>query len=171
MYVLRNLKCFGKLYRDNGLLASAATTKGNERLKQEIVQIYHEEGLKIVIHPNKKVVNFLDVTLNLKNRTFEPYLKDGNTPQYINVLSNHPPTVIKAVPLGINQRLSRISSSKEAFDRCKQPYQEALERSGYLHKLEFIPEPDNLGGDQKKSRNRSRKIIYWIPPFFKKCSH
>ena len=73
--------------------------------------------------------------------------------------------MIKAVPLGINQRLSRISSSKEAFDRCKQPYQEALERSGYLHKLEFIPEPDNLGGDQKKSRNRSRKIIYWIPPF------
>ena len=32
-----------------------------------------------------------------------------NVPLYINVDSNHPPTVIKAVPNGINTRLSMLS--------------------------------------------------------------
>ena len=166
MYIIRKLKCSGKLYRDDGLLVSSATNKGNERLKQEIIQIYQEEGLRILIHPNKKIVNFLDVTLNLMDRTFSPYLKEGNIPQYVNVMSNHPPSVIKAVPTGINQRLSSISSSKDIFDRCKQPYQDALERSGYKYKLEYIPEQYIISNDnQKKSRSRSRQIIYWIPPF------
>ena len=32
----------------------------------------NEEGLKITITPNKKMVNFLDITLNLEDGSYEP---------------------------------------------------------------------------------------------------
>ena len=161
MGTLWGLNCVGKLYRDDGLLATSASRKQNEKLKQDIIKIYEEEGLRLTIHPNKKIVHFLDITLNLEDGSYEPYLKDGNIPLYINAKSNHPPAVIKAVPLGINRRLCKISSSKDAFERTKGPYQQALLDSGFKHTLEYSEED----GSTQPSRRRSRKIIYWIPPF------
>ena len=34
---------------------------------------------------NNKIVNFLDVTLNLSNNTYKPFLKMDQYPSYINV--------------------------------------------------------------------------------------
>ena len=44
---------------------------------------------------NLKAVNFLDVTLNLTTGKYQPYNKPDNDPLYINILSNHPPNIIK----------------------------------------------------------------------------
>ena len=88
---MRSLNCHAGLYRDDGLVATSGTPNQIEKQKQAIQKIYNEEGLKITTEANKKIVNFLDVTLNLHNRTFTPYLKDGNIPLYIHVESNHPP--------------------------------------------------------------------------------
>ena len=53
-------------------------------------------GFKITINTNLKIVNFLDVTLNLKKSTFECYKKKKNdTPMYIHTSSNHSPSIIK----------------------------------------------------------------------------
>ena len=60
-----------------------------------------------------------------------------------------------------------MSSSKQIFDEAAPHYQEALDRCGFNHKLEY-----RNGISQKKSgsRNRSRKIIWFNPPFSKSVS-
>ena len=44
---------------------------------------------------NSKVVNFLDVTLDLNTGIFKNFMKENDTPVYVNVKSNHPPTILK----------------------------------------------------------------------------
>ena len=102
-----------------------------EKLKQEIAEIYQAQGFKITIEANKKEVNFLDLTLSLEKQTFKPYIKPGDSPLYVNSNSNHPPSVIKNIPAGINKRLSTISSNKQIFENAAPLYQQELDRNGY----------------------------------------
>ena len=69
---------------------------------------------------------FLDVTLNLETFQYRPYRKPGDTPIYINVLSNHPPAIKKQIPKMIEERLSKLSSNKASFDREIGIHQNAL---------------------------------------------
>ena len=73
-------------------------------------------GLKITTTTNLKTVNFLDVTLNLCTGKYQTYKKPNDTPTYINVNSNHPPNIIKALPNSISQRINNISSDKATFN-------------------------------------------------------
>ena len=43
-------------------------------------------GFKIEISSNIKIVNFLDVTLDLSNNSYKPFIKSNQNPSYINVL-------------------------------------------------------------------------------------
>ena len=43
---------------------------------------------------NQKIVNYLNVTLNLKDDTFKPYHKPDKI-KYIRIEFNHPPNLIK----------------------------------------------------------------------------
>ena len=74
---------------------------------------------------------------------YKPFMKENDTPIYVHCGSNHPPSVLRNIPLGVNNRLSRISSSKAVFDSAAPVYQEALNKSGYTHKLEFKPKEPN----------------------------
>ena len=56
-----------------------------------------------------------------------------------------------------------ISSSKEIFDESSKVYQEALERSGYTHKLTY----GQRDAPAKKPRSRKRKVIWFNPPYSK----
>ena len=58
----------------------------------------------------KKSREFLDVTLNLKNSSYRPYLKDNNNIIYSNTESNHPLSIIKQLPKSIELRLSQLST-------------------------------------------------------------
>ena len=78
--------------------------------------LFREEGLKITAEINMIETDFLDVKLNLETHQYRPYRKPGDTPTYINVQSNHLPTIIKEVPKMVEKRLSRLSSTKEIFD-------------------------------------------------------
>ena len=71
--------------------------------------------LKVIGEVNKKIVNFLDVTLNLSTESFRGYTKPNTNLLYINSKSNHPPTILKNIPKAVNDRLCRLSSSKEEF--------------------------------------------------------
>ena len=126
------------LYRDDGLGTSALSPKQAEKVKQEICGIFQENDLRITIEVNKKVVDYLDVTMDLSTRLYRPYMKPNNTLQYINVKSNHPPAILKNIPEGINKRLSEISSNKEVFDQAAPPYQKALNESGYAFSLHYL---------------------------------
>ena len=108
-----------------------------------------------------KVVNYLDVTLNLNDGTYKPYRKENNDILYINAKSNHPPSIIKQLPLSIENRLSKLSSSEKEFKESVDAYQEALNKGGYNHILKYSATPQS----QTKSTNRKRKIIWFNPPY------
>ena len=119
-------------------------------------------GLSTTSSANSKREEFLDVFFDLENDSFRPYLKPNNVPQYVHKMSNHPPAVLKNIPEGVNKRLSSISSNEEMFETAAPIYREALARSGYEYQLKFNPEAAN---PPKKKRKRSRKILWFNPPF------
>ena len=157
--LLSPLKINSGLYRDDGLIASKLTPRQNENLKKKICKIFKDEGLRITIEANIKVVNFLDVTFDISKDIFKPFMKPNDTPIYINKESNHPPSILKNIPQAVNDRLSRISANEKLFEEAAPPYQRALNDSGFNHTLKFNP-PINRG-----PKKRSRKIIWYNPPF------
>ena len=165
VYMLTHLKpiCGNDigLYRDDGLAVSHDTPQMVETAKKKICAVCSEKGLKITIEANKKVINYLDVTLNLNNGKHQPYMKPGNIPSYVHAKSNHPPEILKRIPESINQRLSDISSDEREFNNAAPPYQAALEKSGYEYKLHFAPKDRR----NKRRRKRTRNITWFNPPF------
>ena len=127
------------------------------------MQIFAKNGLRITIEANKKVVNFLDVTLDLNTEKFKPYSKPTNTPLYVHSKSNHPPNIIKNIPDSINRRLSDISSDEHVFNEAAAPYQEALRKSGYTYSLKLKPSQQT----PPNQKSRRRNIIWFSPPFSK----
>ena len=84
------------LYTDDGLAVfKNISGHESERIKKNFQSLFKKYGLEITIECNKKVVDFLDVTLNLKDGTYKPYQKPDNKISYINVQSNHPPNIMK----------------------------------------------------------------------------
>ena len=154
------------LYRDDGLAVIDQTPQKIEKIKKEICKVFAKNNLRITIEANKKVVNFLDVTLDLTTEKYKPYSKPTNTPLYVHSKSNHPPCIIKNIPEAINKRLSEISSDEEAFKEAAPPYQEALQKSGYSHTLRFTP-PQQPPESNTNKRKRQRNIIWFNPPYSK----
>ena len=115
------------LYRDDGLGITRGTARQTEKLRQEIIKVFKKHGLKITIVTGLSKVNFLDVTLDLEHGIYKPYRKPGDRPQYVNAASNHPPMVLKNIPLGINRRLVEISSNEQAFNEAAEFYQTELD--------------------------------------------
>ena len=60
-----------------------------------------------------KIVNYLDVMLNLNEGSYRPYKKPNEETNYILVIPDHPPSILKQLPKSIEKRLSSLSSSKE----------------------------------------------------------
>ena len=156
------------LYRDDLLASSRLTKRQNEIAKQKVCRIFAANGLEITgTEANKKTVDFLDVTLDIPSESYRPYMKPGTVPKYIHRDSNHPPSIIRAIPQGVNNRLSRLSSSDAIFNAAAPPYQEALRKAGYSHKLVYNPpRPDNEVGAPRR-RCRKRRITWFNPPFSK----
>ena len=124
------------LYRDDGFaIFKNISNPKSEKIKKNIQKLFKKNQLDIVIQCKMKTVNYLDVTPNLENFTYRPYQKENNQIKYINIESNNPPSIIKQLPLSIESRLSSLSSSEEIFNDCVIPYQDALDKSGYKHKL------------------------------------
>ena len=154
------------LYRDYDL-AFFRNVNGpqSERIKKDFQKTFKKNGLDIVIQCNMTVVNFLDVTLDLQSSTYKPYHKPGSETNYIHKQSNHPPCIIKQVPLSIEKRLSNLPSNEDIF-KCAVPYyEEALSRSVYSHTFTYSPDKVH-----HKRRSRQRNIIWFNPPYDKSVS-
>lgn len=153
-------ECVG-LYRDDGLaILRNASGPRADKTRKEITAVFKSLGLKITVETNRKMVNYLDVTLNLESATHQPYHKPNQTPLYVSVQSNHPPVIIKNIPQGISKRLSSISSTEEVFNQASPMYSKALHDSGYNQGVEYV-----APGGRKRKRNRSRQIIWFNPPY------
>ena len=84
-----------------------------ERAKKGIIESLKDLGLRITIQSNLKIVNFLDITLNLCNGKYYPYRKPNDRPLYINKLSNHAPSILKKLAAAVSRRLTDISYDEE----------------------------------------------------------
>ena len=85
LYILDKMKTnfpeinFG-LYRDDGLGATKTARKSKmEQKKKAIVKMFKSMGLEITIDTNMHIVNFLDVTMNIKDGSYWPYCKPNST--------------------------------------------------------------------------------------------
>ena len=158
------------LYRDDGL--GVCRRRGGsdlDRIRKGLVKLFKDHGLSITIDTGLKQVDFLDVTLDLQQSSYKPFMKQNNTPTYINVESNHPPTIIRQIPDIISKRLNSLSCCKEDFDAAKPEYEEALLRSGYKGsaKLEYTPRVTDAANSRSKKgkKQRKRKVTWFNPPF------
>ena len=150
------------IYRDDGLCTLKGPKREIGKTRKNISQIFKNNGLAIDDVVIAKQVDYLDITMNLTDEIFWPYRKENSEPIYVNVNSNHPPGIIKNLPIIINKRLSELSSNEEQFNNCKQVYQKALDKCGYNHKLKYaVNEPRTRG------RGRKRKITWFNPPYDK----
>ena len=117
------------LYRDD-ILAVFKNKSGQkvERIKKDFQIIFWENDLNIVIECNLKIVDYLDVTLNLLSNTYKPFSKSNNEINYIHKEFNHPPSITKQVPFSIESHLSSLSSGEKIFNESTPIYQEALKK-------------------------------------------
>ena len=152
------------LYRDGGLAVFRNVSGPHcEKIKKEFQKLFQQHGLKLIIKRNLKIVDFLDVTLNLTDSTYKPYHKPNDEICYIHKESNHPPSITKQLPISIETRLSKLSSNGKVFNESVYIYQEALDKSGYKHKLTFQKTSTN----NTQRRQRKRNIIWFNPSFSK----
>ena len=74
VYLLSQLKpYYGNsigIYRDDGLAVFNEPPRAIEQIKKNICEIFKSNGLRITIEANKRIVNFLDVTLDLQCGTY-----------------------------------------------------------------------------------------------------
>ena len=117
------------LYRDGGLACFGNINLSQaERIRKEFISTFKTEfKLSITSDTNLKIVNFLDVTLNLNTRTHELTINLTINPSlYINIDLNHPRKIIKNLPENIQKRISKLSSSTRVFNSSKDLYNNAL---------------------------------------------
>ena len=123
------------------------------------------------------MVDFLDITLDLRTGSYKPYKKPNDCINYIHKESNHPPAIINNLPKGIEFRLSNNSSDSKLFEEAVKPYNRALKENGHRKELKFTTSPkptDRTNHDPKDPRHnepkkkiRRRNITWFNPPFSK----
>jgi len=89
--------------------------------------------IKFEIHYSTESVNFLDVTVNLKNGVFDTdlYCKPTDAHLYLNATSSHPQHVVKNIPRGQFIRLRRICSDTTNYIKHSTQYIEYFTNAGY----------------------------------------
>ena len=86
-----------------------------ETIKKSLQKTVKDFGLEVAAESNLKIVNYLDVTLNLHDDPFRPCDKSDDIIQYINKEFNHLPNLIKHLPASIEKQLSNESFEKKIY--------------------------------------------------------
>ena len=124
--------------------------------QKKVIRAFKLLGFKIEISSNIKIVNFLDVTLDLSNNTYKPFIKIDQSPSYININSNHPKAIIKLAQKAVNLRIRNLSANEEIFRKGSKMYIDALKSSWYkenfTYKEEKMPN-DTWSNHTKDSKN------------------
>ena len=150
------------IYRDDVLGITRATSRQQEKIRQEIIRVFSEYGFSITIFINLKRVDFLDITLDLEKDIFKPFRKPGDRPLYVNSQSNHPPQVLRNILEGIERRLNQNSCNEEVFLEAIPDYQAELDRCGYNHKLSYS---QPLAPATQPRKRRCRRVTWFNPPY------
>ena len=126
--------------------------------------MFKNKGLDIIINCNMKIVNYLDVTLNLNDGSYRPYKKPNEETNYIHVNFDHPRSISKQLPMSMEKWLSSLSSSKDIFEEAAPYYEQHISNCRYKEKLNYQdPTSPNLIIKRKRQRN----ILWLNPPYSK----
>ena len=109
------------LYCDDRLVCFGYTSGPlADRITKDFTKIFKEDfDPSITWEKTLKAVNFLDVTLNLTTGKYQTYNKPDNNALYINILSNHPPKIIKNFPSNLSKRINNLSADETTFNKSK----------------------------------------------------
>ena len=86
-----------------------------EKIKKHFQNIFRKNNLNIIVRCNLKIVGDLDVTLNLLDGSHKPFHKPNSDINYIHRKSDHPPSIMKQLPLSVESRLSKLSPDINVF--------------------------------------------------------
>ncbi|GFS16873.1 beta-hexosaminidase, partial [Elysia marginata] len=160
-------------------------TSTDRKNKEKNFSIFRDNGLNITIQANQKIVDFLDVTFNLHTGLHKPCKKPNDSITYIHKESNHPPSIIKNLPQGIEKRLTNNSSNEKIFEDAAIPYNEAVKKNGHLKALKYAEKKTNTTTknenkskeianeeikETKTTNRRKRRITWFSPPYSKNVS-
>ena len=131
------------LYRDDGLAVFKCTNaRALDKTRKDFSNCFAELGLKITAQSNLKVVNYVNVTLDLSTGT-------------------HPQSILKQLPKSISTRISSLSCNSEEFNKASTIYNDALKSSGHKEDVSYIKSRSQSVG---KRKNRPRKYNLVNPP-------
>ena len=163
------------LYRDDFIGVVMRPIREIEHgVKKQLVDIFKIAKLELEGFVIGKKTVFLDVQFDLKKEEHRPYRKPNNNTTYINTRSNHPKSVIRALPKNVEKRISMLSSSEAIFEESKHEYVQALKDAGYSENESNLtyqnhnadPDADN----RRMRRKRNRHIIWFTPPWSNQVS-
>ena len=104
------------LDRDHGLAVFKNISGPQaEKIKKHFQNIFRKNNLNIMVRCNLKIVDYLDVTLNLSDGSYKPLHKLNSDINNIHRKSDHPPSIMKKLPLSVESSLSKLSSDKNVF--------------------------------------------------------
>ena len=95
------------------------------------MKLFKQNGFKITIESGLFKTDFLDVSFNILNSSYQPYNKPNSLILYVNNKSNHP----RQVPQTINRRRIKLSNNQEFLNNVKSEYQKALNSASYKDNL------------------------------------
>ena len=72
------------------IVLNKVTSLKTDKTRKKRIQVFKDNSFSFNIATNLVEVNFLDVTLNLRNGSYWPFKKPNDELKCINVLSNHP---------------------------------------------------------------------------------
>ena len=152
------------LYSIDGLIyISNSDGSRSSSIQKKIVRAFEFLGFKIEISLNIKIANLLDVTLNLSDNSYKPFLKMDRYPSYINVNLNCPNAIIKQVPEAVNMRIWRLSSNMKIFNNSSKMYIEALQSSRLREELTNqatkMPNENNLYMNKDNMKCNISKLV------------
>lgn len=111
-------------------------------------------NLDIAYDANHRIVNSLDVKLDLDTGFYCPFIKRGKTVRYINTDSNHPLSTVKGVINSISVKLLNFSTNKEIFERHAPAYNDLLRASSFKGEILYIQDTRFNSGNQIQSCNK-----------------
>ena len=106
--------------------------------------------------PNLRIINYLDVTVNLNDGSFKPYHKLDDIIQDLNKEPNDPPDLIKLLPVSIGKRILNNSSDEKIFKESVIYYEDTLNKAGCINELVY--QAPSASNQENKNKNDQRKL-------------
>ena len=120
------------LYRNDGLaLLRKLNGQETDKVRKNIIRVFKDIGFSSEIETNLEEADSLDVFLNQRNGTHQPYKKTNDRLLYLHSLSSDPQNIIKLIANSIQERPSKNSSNEDTFNTTKCECEDALKKSGF----------------------------------------